>query len=347
MTLNRQTLSLSLAALLLALGSCSPIPPQALSSQVALQSQSNLPKQNWQVLNPMPEPRYNLQVTALQGKIYLSGGFNDRAVLDSFEVFEPASRTWQTLPPIPGPRYIHAAVALDSSLYLIGGYKLGAQTRQLLSGQALTRGAMGEVDRYDATTQRWEALPPLQTPRFMPAATVHQGQIFVAGGGGPERQILSSIEIYQPQTRTWKKGFELPEPRVWGQLLSDGRYLYWLGGINANKNYLSQIDRFDPQTGQWKMNAFPAMPVARAGFAATINAEGIYLVGGTNEQGFVAQADFLNFKTGQWQSLPPIQPARAGAGLVSDPQGLYLFGTDAWYTNNALFLPWSNLPVLK
>lgn len=284
----------------------------------------------------MPEARYNLQATAVGEHFYLTGGFNDAAILDQFEQFDPRTQTWRVLPPLSTPRYIHAAVNLNNELYLMGGYRIGTNTKALLENQTEARGAIGLVEKYNPQSGKWQRLPDLLEPRFMPAATTHQGKIYVAGGGS-QKGILNSVEIFDTQTQSWQKGPSLPEGRVWGKLLSDGQFLYYLGGMTPYKEYTAEVLRFDPQTQTWQKAPF-SLPTGRAGFAASITPQGLYLAGGTNPGGFIKTAHLFDFKRNQWKALPAMEPGRAGLDMVAAPQGLYLFGTDAWYTNNALVL---------
>lgn len=303
----------------------------------------------WQVLKGTPQPRYNLQANAIGDAIYVSGGFNDQIILDTFERFEPQTQTWTALPKLPVPRYIHTASVLDQQVYVIGGFNFAQKTDSLI--QSLTQpgsparfllprgqGAINNVERFNPQTGQWSAVAPLQTERFMAMSESLSGKIYVAGGGDYQRRLLDSMEVYDPQQQSWTMGAQLPEARAWGQFVTDGQSLYLIGGLNAGGQYTGQIDRYDPQTAKWHLNALPALPEGRAGFAAVWTAQGLIVTGGTNPNGFQQSTLLLKPGANQWQALADLQPGRAGLDLVALPGALFGFGTDAWYSNNTLKL---------
>jgi len=302
-----------------------------------LNSVNTLSTTGWHILPGMSEPRYNLQATVIKGEIYLTGGLNDR-ILDTFEKFDPESGEWEKLPNLPQPRYIHSAVNLNDKLYLIGGYNFRENNLNLVKGQS-KRGAMSAVEMYDPETEKWTSKASLLQPRFMPGAVVFANKIYVAGGAS-NGKILDSVEMYDPEKNTWQLIAKTPNPVVWGKLVTDNKYLYLIGGSTTENQYLESIDRFDPMTKTWTENYLPPPPVKRTASGVTINEKGIYVAGGSNEQGFVNNCDFYDFQQKKWFSLPSLNPPRGGIDLVSIAQGLFLFGTDAWYTNNTLFLPY-------
>ncbi len=333
---------LGLSSLLL-IGACQTTLP--------LRNQTNFTQQqtqgDWQVQKGTPQPRYNLQANAIGNAIYVTGGFNDQDILETFERFDPQTQTWTALPMMPVPRYIHTASVLNQQVYAIGGYNFAQKTDNLIQSfsqagalqpNPVGRGAIKQVDRFDPQTGQWSAVAPLQTERFMAMSETLGGKIYVAGGGDLQRRMLDSIEAYDPKTQQWQVIGKLPVARAWGQLLSDGQSLFLIGGLNAGGIYTGQIDRYDTKTGKWQLNALPPLPEGRAGFAAAWTAQGIVVTGGTNPNGFQQQTLLLKPGESQWQNLPDLVPGRAGLDLVATPNGLYAFGTDAWYTNNTLKL---------
>lgn len=308
-------------------------------------SQQSALKQ-WQVQKGTPQPRYNLQANIINNEIYVSGGFNDRDILNTFERFNPQTQLWSALPAMPSPRYIHTASVLHQNLYVIGGYQFNASTASLLASLTTTplqnapeRGAVATVDRYNPATQEWSPVAPLRMPRFMPMSVSHQGKIYVAGGGDAGRQMLDSIEVFDPAAQLWAQGEKLPDARAWGQLVSDGNFIYLIGGLNAQGQYMSRIDRYDTTQKTWQTNALPALPTGLAGFGAALTPQGLVVSGGTTPEGFKPETHVLNLKQPSgWQHIANMEPARAGLALVSTSQGLYAMGTDAWYTNNTLKL---------
>lgn len=325
-----------LGGLLLTSCSWTPSTPNGTPSARFSRLAQNTP--TWTEQAPLPEARYNLQATRVGEFVYTTGGFNDQAILANFERYHLPTGSWEVLSPMPQARYIHQAVALGTSLYVLGGYRVGASTQELLNGKIRAQGALGSMDRYDTESDQWEAPPDMLEARFMAMACAHQGKIYVAGGGGSERQLLSSFEVFDPQTQRWEKLPRMPRARAWGELLSDGRYLYAVGGMGLDKTYPTQIDRYDPISRQWQGNVLPELPTGRAGLSAVLENGSLIVAGGSSPAGFSSATERLDLQQGRWHKLPAFEPGRGGSDLLSTAQGLHLFGTDAWYTNSHLFL---------
>src|SRR5262245_57002020 len=97
----------------------------------------------WTARVPLPEPRPEHSVTALDGWIYAAGGFVDRETSASFVGFEIATQTWHELAPLPERRDHTAMVAVGGAVYVIGGGILGL-------------GAVrADVWRYDPGSDSW------------------------------------------------------------------------------------------------------------------------------------------------------------------------------------------------
>jgi N-acetylneuraminic acid mutarotase len=82
-----------------------------------------------------------------------------------------------------------AAAVVDGKLYVMGGY----------DSQNLT---LSFVERYDPSTNAWEAAAPMSTARRALAAAVVDGKLYVMGGHDGQNW-LSSIERYDPAKDEW------------------------------------------------------------------------------------------------------------------------------------------------
>src|SRR5258705_8132097 len=82
----------------------------------------------WTQKKPMPHPVHHAAVTALNGKMYLFGGFDLPSagppgwnpVNDSWE-YDPATDSWQARAPMPTTRGGSVAVVVGGKIYVIGG----------------------------------------------------------------------------------------------------------------------------------------------------------------------------------------------------------------------------------
>lgn len=153
----------------------------------------------WTVLPDAPHARDHFHAVAIEGQIYAAGGRRSGSAKPVFagtvpevDVYDIETGEWSTLSPasnIPTQRAGTMAVALDGRLVIMGG-ESGKQ-----------RPAHSEVEALDPTTLKWRKLPLLLGPRHGAQATVHRGDIFIAGGnatrgGGNE---LVALEKYSLQ----------------------------------------------------------------------------------------------------------------------------------------------------
>nr|MBA3967078.1 hypothetical protein [Nitrospirales bacterium] len=115
-----------------------------------------------------------MAVAALNGKIYVVGGFEESglgnflnfAITPSLEKYEPATNTWTTRSPMPIGLH-HAGIGVaGGKLYVIGGY-----TQSGLS--VWHPGAT--VYAYDPAMDIWTEHAPMPTPRGALSVTAHDG----------------------------------------------------------------------------------------------------------------------------------------------------------------------------
>src|SRR5262245_22070154 len=67
----------------------------------------------WMIGAPMPSERSEVAVAAVEGRIYVVGGFDGQTEL---EVYDPTVDRWTRGAPFPRPLHHAAAVGLDGTL---------------------------------------------------------------------------------------------------------------------------------------------------------------------------------------------------------------------------------------
>src|SRR5262245_4482094 len=103
----------------------------------------------WMTGSPMPSERSEVAVAAVEGRLYVVGGFDGQTEL---EVYDPTADRWTRRAPFPRPLHHAAAVGVNGKLLVIGGY---------IDGWT----ASDAVYEYDPATDRWRTLAPMPTPR--------------------------------------------------------------------------------------------------------------------------------------------------------------------------------------
>ena len=120
----------------------------------------------WEILEPMPEPRWGHRLVAHEGRLYVVGGEGPSSrVL----IYTPGEG-WETGAAMPEPRDHLSAVSEEGRIWAMGG-------RTSENGRSLAR-----VDIYDPEADRWEPGPTLPQATSGAAEGALGGTIYLSGG---------------------------------------------------------------------------------------------------------------------------------------------------------------------
>lgn len=150
---------------------------------------------SWSAGVPMPTARSEPGVAALDGVIYVVGGYTwvspsqglrNTAVVEAFDV---TTGVWSTKAPLPVATKGLAVVAADGVLYAIGG----------MIGDQATAAVYG----YDPQTNSWIQKASMPVARHSLQAAVLNGRIYAIGGYNQNGGSLSAVEAYDPTSDSW------------------------------------------------------------------------------------------------------------------------------------------------
>ncbi len=254
----------------------------------------------WTERAPLGEPRQEVGVAALHGKIYVVGGIRaDRSPADTVEVYDPERDAWERAAPLPEALHHVAVTVLDGKLYAVGGFR---------SGFRPTSAAFV----YDPAEDRWERIAPLPRTRGALAAAALNGRIYAVGGDPNGWDLF----VYDPSEDRWETRARMPTPRHHLAVAAIGGKLYAVGGRNRGSFTLSRLEAYDPETDTWE--ALPRMPTGRSGIAAAVVRGCLFVFGGEGNPrhplGVFAQNERFNPRTGTWTSQAPMPTPRHGIG---------------------------------
>src|SRR5215467_11540344 len=138
----------------------------------------------WQLGAQMPEARQELATGALNGNVYVLGGYEAGATSTAtVQVYNPTTDTWTFAHDLPYAVNHNAAAVAGGKLYSFGA---GA----------------GETFVYDPNSNSWS---PKAASHYVHSYTAAVGviddQIYVAGGKGTPSQ--RELEVYDPNANTW------------------------------------------------------------------------------------------------------------------------------------------------
>jgi hypothetical protein len=178
------------------------------------------------------------------GTVVLGNG--DLAVVDcpgvsdmKIHVYSMSTHRWGA--PVParaGVLLRPAVAAVGNDVYVMGGYANSA-----------TRGIIGTVRRFRASTGTWEVLStPMRTPRDEAQAWTSGSRIHVIGGRGKTNDVPTGrvVDILDTATMTWSTGPALPGARSRFAVSSIGGRLVVLGGLDSSNAWTSTAFALKP-----------------------------------------------------------------------------------------------------
>jgi N-acetylneuraminic acid mutarotase len=264
----------------------------------------------WDMGASMPSARTYVRGAALDGMLYVPGGYVSGVGQQAFEYYDPSTDMWNIGPAMPTYRHGAVVAAIGGKLYVAGGYTSGNATAVL--------------EIFDPVTQVWSLGPPMLSPRHMAAGVAHDGKFYVAGG--ISGSYLASVEVYDPLTNTWAPLAPMSAGRgdYPGMAVADGMIYVIGGGIPGAK--LSSVERYDPIANTWDIAT--SLPNVRAGLVADALNGMIYAVGGTDNVGLSGEVSVYDPMTDMWSPGPAMATPRATfAGAVVGGEFLAVGGS--------------------
>lgn len=119
----------------------------------------------WEYVAPMNNPRKHHGCCNFRGKLYVVGGRNDPAELDSAEVYDPDLDRWVEIAHMNIKRHGIGLVELADQLYAIGGQSEHSR--------------LNKVEAYDPNTNSWVWKEPMRHGRLGGGMTVHPMRKFL------------------------------------------------------------------------------------------------------------------------------------------------------------------------
>ncbi len=230
----------------------------------------------WTTRAALPTPRHNAGVGAINGKLYVAGGWSQDlgGSVSTVEAYDPSTNTWATRASLPlqwSPGNASGGV-LNGQLYLFGGDT--AHPNGVCDSRVMS---------YDPASDTWTTRAPMPQSECWGATAVANGKAYVIGGiSCCGRTPYSTVQIYDPATDSWTMGAAMPTARHReGAAFVDG-LIFVIGG-GATFGLLGSMDAYDPFANTWSSK--PAMPTPRQMFAAASVGATIFTIAGVNASG--------------------------------------------------------------
>ena len=269
----------------------------------------------WEQITELPTWRIGVDAAAVNGKIYLIGGFDHHKnlggrapALSTVDVYDTQTNTWHTAADMPTPRVAPGVAVFSNEIYVFGGYD--------------RKGPRGEfrykktVEVYDTATDTWVKKRDMPTLRHAFMTAVVNGKIYVIGGRIHDKKldepaVTGLVEVYDPLTDRWEQGADMPTKRGVTDAVVVGGKIYIIGGYNWRwgpivDKFATSIEEYNPKTDQW--HELRDMPMLKSWFASVAIDNEIYTVGGAHTSGGnrltrISDVDVYNPTTNKWREV--------------------------------------------
>jgi N-acetylneuraminic acid mutarotase len=149
------------------------------------------PTQNaWRPVTSLPQPVAGGLALSDGAFLYLFGGWNGSAYLDTTYVYDPGEDRWRPLAEMPQPRAFVAGQFMTGRLYVVGGFD-GDQE-------------LAVCHYFNPNLEEWFTCPDMLLARGKAGSAAVLNKLYVIGGGMNGRQEITFSERYDPTTETWQ-----------------------------------------------------------------------------------------------------------------------------------------------
>jgi hypothetical protein len=259
------------------------------------------------------------------GKVLAAGGFGNRSILSSAELFDPVAGAWTFTGSMHDVRFQTAAALLPNGKVLVAGGSTNVSSVVPIRTAEL----------YDPATGTWTYTGSMSQERWEFTLTLlTNGNVMAAGGSGTNGPV-ASVELYDPATGVWTPTGPLQTPRAsqTATLLPNGKVLV-AGGTGPDPiqssthpvdPVLASAELYDPITGTWTPTGSMGQP--RQAHTATLLPNGKVLVaGGISFFGstFPTSAELYDPATEKWSPTIPLVSGRQDHFTTLLPNGKVL-----------------------
>ena len=298
---------------------------------------AQMPTSPWKKGAPFPEPDEELYGVAVNGKMYVIGGWGDGKARGRQLRVRPGHRQMDeeevdaAAGPPCGPGRCERQDLRDAAA------SSPRRTPPIPLGAAWQ--PIDDAWEYDPAADSWKSLAPLPGKRGSAVAVEVGGKIYVIGGAttveGSKDSVLHVLrtlprfsatnDVYDPATNKWESRKPMSVPRNHAFAAAVNGKIYVIGGRTGHGFILSAtntdvVEEYNPVTDMWSAPK-ERMPTARSGGAWGTDGRRIYVAGGevtTKELvGAFRAIEAYDPATNSWITLPSMPMPRHGvAGAV-------------------------------
>jgi hypothetical protein len=264
--------------------------------------------EQWTPTGPMSDFHWSHTATLLpDGRVLVAGGFggtsvgsgaNAQPVVDTAEIYDPATNQWTRTDNLNVRRALHTAERLPDGRVLVAGGRTCDQPPPATCNFTFVTNT---AELYDPATGQWTLTGSLSAPRHTTGSVVLlDGRVLVPAGFQGSGAPSNGGDVYNPATSTWSPiaPLNVARSRQGAMLLPDGRVFVAFGFQGGNTTEL-----YNPVTNTWALGPPLANSSGRFNFAYQTLPNGKVMVasGQIPGPGLSRSTDIYNPATNQWE----------------------------------------------
>jgi len=211
----------------------------------------------WEIKQPMPAPRTQLEANVVGNKIYLMGGRTggQYSTVNLTEAYDPVSQSWTTKAPMPHRVTHYASATIGNKIYALGG-----------QGEFNNPMCMNTTQIYDVITDSWSLGTALPTAIWDSAACVHlndfSSNIYLIGGSSETSVSTNIVQVYNTKNDSWTTIDPMISDRFGLASAVVNGSIYAIGGTNRylfpNEQANSENEMYTPHSEQTSPSSKPS-----------------------------------------------------------------------------------------
>lgn len=271
---------------------------------------------HFQNLSNMSVSRGAITSVIVNDNIYVSNGYQEKASDAKYvEKYNITDNSWSVLNSTLLPKRFANSETYNNKIYIFNGWGNSHLEILDLATNKITKGAINHS--YTGNS----------------GSAIYNGKIYVFGGSGlngaATTVFSNKFQYYDIASNTWNSLPNMPTAReAKGKIVNDK--LYVIGGFNGTPSRL--INVYDLNTNLW-IDQY-TMPAAISGHSLAVSGNRIFIVGGFNNQAFLAYFDTTTNKLHQLSSN--MIPRRHAAAEVYNNKLYIIGGSTTSLTSSAI-----------
>jgi N-acetylneuraminic acid mutarotase len=290
-----------------------PMEPGAVPSQAG--DMSPLAAGNtWATKRPLSAWRAAAAAGAINGIVYVAGGWGRSAPLARVDAYNIATNTWFQVASLPAARGdLNGGSVINGKLYVSGGTNRdGIKTRTLFV--------------YDPATNSWARKADMPRASCGGDQGVIGGQLYVYTGCQAQNNMGAVFFRYNPSTNTWVTRAAPPVDHSVGAGAAIGGKFYLNGGFTCCDGNTHTVDVYNPATNTWTTRLGKG---SIGTTAAALNGK-LYIIGGEGDT-YNSRVDAYDPVANTWTSKASL-PQGSSSGFAATANGklYYIEGYTTW-----------------